>query len=90
MNYPEKVQGRVSAETMQLVEKIAADFGPNESTTVRMALEDYCPRYIAAKGKPKMTEFLTALAPVLEAHPELQAEVEKTVKAWKRANRIAA
>jgi hypothetical protein len=88
--FPHQIGTRVSDEVRSQMEKIHREFGLVGGTVARMAIEDYCPRFIAARGKPKASEFLTKLAPVLEEHPELAAEIDRLVKAHRRNRRIAA
>lgn len=87
--YPKQIGGRITAETALMVEKAEADFGVTEGALVRMALEDYMPRYLANQGKPQHAELFAQLATALDERPEIETELKQLAKKSIRRARTA-
>jgi hypothetical protein len=49
-DFPRVVGGRITNETGELIDHAETRFGVTEGALVRMALEDFLPRFIANRG----------------------------------------
>jgi hypothetical protein len=74
-SFPVQVAGRVTQETGNQIAEAIGQFGVTEGALVRMALEDYMPRYLANQGKPQHAELFAKLAQALDENPRLEAEL---------------
>jgi hypothetical protein len=88
-DFPKLAAGRVSLETAALIAKAEMAFGVTEGALVRMALEDYMPRYLAHQGKPQFAQLFARLATALGEKPELEAELSALAKKSIRRSRTA-
>jgi hypothetical protein len=88
-DYPKLAAGRVSKETADLIQQAEETFGVTEGALVRMALDDYMPRYLANQGKPQHAELFAKLSVALDARPELEKELSQLAKNSIRRSRTA-
>lgn len=86
---PVPVSGKIKTATLTLIDQARERFGVTASALVRMALEDYVPRYLAGQGKPQHAELFAKLADALDAKPELEAELHQIARKGVRRRRAA-
>lgn len=84
------VGGRVSLETGVLIDEAEEKFGVTEGALVRMAMDDYMPRYLSNQGRPQYGELFTQLAQAIDEKPELLTELQKLARKSTRRQRAAA
>jgi hypothetical protein len=88
--FPRQIAGRVTAETGALIDEAEQRFGVTEGALVRMAVEDYLPRFLANQGRPQHAELFAKLAQAIDERPELLNEVTALTRKAVRRRGVAA
>jgi hypothetical protein len=88
-DFPAQAAGKIRQKTKDQITEAQRRFGATPGAIVRMALEDFMPRYLSAAGRTEHLDFLAALAADLAAAPDLQADLEKFRTLWLRDPRSA-
>lgn len=83
-DFPAQAAGKIRQKTKDQITEAQQRFGATPGAIVRMALEDFMPRYLAAAGRSDHMDFLVSLAADLAAAPELQADLERFRLLWLR------
>lgn len=87
IQYPHQAAGKVNDAIRELMNAANQRFGVTDGALVRMALEDYLPRYLAAQGRPEHIELFAQLEAALKRNPALKDELEKLTRAALRSAR---
>ena len=88
--FPHQAGGKITTETRQKMNEAIERFGVTDGALVRMALEDYLPRYLAAQGQNEHVELFSKIGAALKARPDLAGDLDQLIKRGLRAGRKAA
>lgn len=88
--YPHHAAGKVTAEIRAQMDEANRRFGVTDGALVRMALEDYLPRYLAAQGQTANLDLLAKVGAAVKSRPDLAPEIHTLIKRSIRAGRKAA
>ncbi len=84
--YPHPVGGRIADSTNQLLQD-AKRSGATEGALVRMALEDYLPRYIAGRVGSEQAEVVEKVREAIRRRPSLVAQIQELLVSSARPSR---
>lgn len=84
--YPHPVGGRISDDTKSQLDE-AIRRGPTEGKLVRMALEDYLPRYLAGQTHTENAEFIKKVGTAIRRRPSLMEQLNRVLIAECRPSR---
>ena len=87
IQFPHQAAGKVNDAIREQMTAANQRFGVTDGALVRMALEDFLPRYMAAQGRTEHIELLAQLEAALRRTPALKEELEKVIRASMRSTR---
>jgi hypothetical protein len=90
VQYPHQAAGKVGDAVREQMTAAIQRFGVTDGALVRMALEDFLPRYLAAQGRGGDTDLIAQIGEALKRNPALKGEIEALIRKSLRNQRRAA